>query len=132
MSRPWLVLSSRRRRQPKGSTRTLAGLGVAIIAAALAGCEHPPPPPAPYHAVSNEGWHLIIDDKHVTFIGAGGQVPILQPRPTPISGVAGETYTTPRIMVNIVHAPCIAAGRTYPDRVQVTVDGTLRNGCGGL
>lgn len=107
-------------------------LTIAAAAALIAGCAHPPPPPAPYHAVGNEGWHLIIDDKHVTFIGAGGQVPILQPRPQAINGVAGEIYQTPRINVNVVHAQCVAAGRTYPDRVQVYVDGVLRNGCGGL
>ena len=105
---------------------------IAALAALIAGCAHPPPPPAPYHAVGNDGWHLIIDDKHLTFIGAGGQVPILQPRPQVIVGVAGEIYQTPRINVNIVHGACVAAGRTYPDRVQVYVDGVLRNGCGGL
>ncbi len=106
-------------------------LAIAAPAALIAGCEHPPPPAAPYHAVGNEGWHLIIDDKHVTYIGAG-QVPILQPRPQAINGVAGEIYQTQRINVNIVRAPCTAAGRTYPDRVQAYVDGVLRNGCGGL
>lgn len=106
---------------------------IAAPAALIAGCAaYPLPPVAPYHAVGNDGWHLIIDDKHVTFIGAGGQVPILQPRPQVIVGVAGEFYQTPRIKVNIVRAPCVAAGRTYPDRVQVYVDGALRNGCGGL
>jgi hypothetical protein len=105
---------------------------IAAPAALIAGCAHPPPPPAPYHAVGNEGWHLIIDDKHVTFIGAGGQVPLLQPRPPAINGAAGEIYQTQRINVNVVHAPCVAAGRTYPDRVQVYVDGVTRNGCGGL
>lgn len=105
---------------------------VASLAALLAGCAaYPLPPAAPYHAVGNEGWHLIIDDKHVTYIGAG-QVPILQPRPAqPIIGVAGEIYQTPRINVNIVHGACMAAGRSYPDQVQVSVDGALRNGCGG-
>ena len=107
-------------------------LTIAATAALIAGCAHPPPPPAPYHAVGNEGWHLIIDDKHVTYIGAPGQTPILQPRPQAISTGTGESYRTPRINVTIVRAPCAAAGRTYPDRVQVYVDGVLRNGCGGL
>ena len=105
---------------------------IAASAALIAGCAHPPPPPAPYHAVGDEGWHLIIDDKHVTFIGAGGQVPILQPRPQVIIGIAGEIYQTQRINVNIVHSPCVAGTQTYPDKVQVTVDGTQRTGCGGL
>ncbi|MDQ3478412.1 MAG: hypothetical protein M3438_04555 [Pseudomonadota bacterium] len=107
-------------------------LTIAAPAALIAGCAHPAPPAAPYHAVSNQGWHLVIDDKHVTFLAGGGQAPILQPRPQPVIGVAGEIYQTQRINVNIVHASCAAAGRTYPDRVQVYVDGVLRNGCGGL
>lgn len=111
--------------------RFVRRLTIAASLALLAGCAHPPPPPAPYHAVGNEGWHLIIDDKNVTYIGPG-QAPILQPRPQPIIGVAGEIYRTPRINANIVRAPCAAAGRAYPDRVQVYVDGVLRNGCGGL
>ena len=107
-------------------------LTIAAAAALIAGCAHPPPPPAPYHAVGNEGWHLIIDDKHLTYIGAPGQAPILQPRPQAIITATGQSYRTPRINVTTVRAPCAAAGRTYPDRVQVSVDGVLRNGCGGL
>ncbi|MBA3575985.1 MAG: hypothetical protein H0W39_00010 [Sphingomonas sp.] len=108
-------------------------LALAGLVIGLAGClSHPPPPAAPYHGVGNAvQWHLIIDDKHVTFIPAGQQ-PIRQPRPTPIVGVAGDIYQTPRINVNIVHAQCAAGGRTYPDRVQVSVDGVQNEGCGGL
>ena len=99
----------------------------------LAGClSHPPPPPAPYYAVgTNTAWHLVIDDKHVTFIPAGQQ-PIREPRPQPIIGIAGEIYQTPRINVNIVHGSCVTANRTYSDRVQVYVDGVQHEGCGGL
>jgi hypothetical protein len=99
----------------------------------LAGClPHPPPPPAPYHAVANGGaWHLVIDDKHVTFLPAGQQ-PIREPKPPVIGGIAGDIYQTPRINVNIVHGSCVIGGRTYPDRVQVYVDGVQHEGCGGL
>jgi len=108
-------------------------LSLFAAAAALAGCyPHPPPPPAPYHAIGQSGqWHLVIDDKHVTFLPAGGQ-PVRQPKPQAIIGVAGEIYQTPRINVNIVHAQCVAAGRTYPDRIQLSVDGVRHDGCGGL
>ena len=111
-------------------TRTLA---ITSAAALVGGClAHPPPPAAPYHGIgSDSAWHLIIDDRHVTYIGPGQQ-PIAQPRPQVIVGVAGDIYQTQRINVNIVHAPCTAAGRIYPDQVQVTVDGVRRNGCGGL
>jgi uncharacterized membrane protein len=51
-----------------------------------------------------------------------------------IHGIAGEIYQTPRINVNIVHGTCSdgMSDRTYPDKVQVTVDGRRFNGCGGL
>jgi uncharacterized membrane protein len=101
----------------------------------LAGCmSFPPAPPAPYHAVGTEPfWSLIIDDKDVTFI-LSGEEPIRQPVPKAIVGVAGEIYQTARIDVNIVHAQCSdgMSDRTYPDKVQVTVDGKRFNGCGGL
>lgn len=110
-----------------------------LIAAAtlVAGClPHPPPPPAPYRAVAQApaDWTLIIDGRHVTFIGGQAQSPIREPRPQAIVGVAGEIYQTPRINVNIVHQPC-RDGRTsfaYPDTVQVSVDGRQHTGCGGL
>jgi len=111
------------------------GMRLAILVAplALAGClSHPPPPAAPYHAVGPDGaWNLIIDEKHVTFIPAGQQ-PIREPTPEVIVGIAGEIYQTPRIDVNIVHAPCTLGASTYPERVQVTVDGARHEGCGGL
>jgi heat shock protein HslJ len=94
---------------------------------------YPPPSDAPYRAVGQEpGWTLIIDDRDLTFIPAGGP-PVRQPRPQPIIGIAGEIYQTPRIGVNIVHAQCtdVMSGQGYSDRVQVDVDGRRFNGCGG-
>ena len=111
-------------------------LGIVAIAASLTAClSHPPPAPPPYRAVGQSAdWTLIIDDRYLTFIGAPGQQPILQPSVKPIIGFAGEIYQTPRINVNIVHGGC-SDGRTsltYPDKVQVTVDGRQYTGCGGL
>jgi uncharacterized membrane protein len=111
-------------------------LVIVALGMSLGAClSHPPPPPAPYHAVGQGApWTLIIDDRYLTFIPAPGQQPILQPSVRPIIGFAGEIYQTPRINVNIVHAQC-SDGRTdrsYPDRVQVAVDGRQYNGCGGL
>lgn len=109
----------------------------AILAALvlLAGCmPYPPPPPAPYHGVGTEPfWSLIIDEKTITFTQPEQQ-PIVQPKPSPIIGIAGEIYQTQRIDVNIVHAQCSdgMSDRTFPDKVQVTVDGRRFNGCGGL
>lgn len=97
---------------------------------ALGAClSAPPPPAAPYQAVA-AGWSLLIDQQHVTFIQ--GDNVIRQPRPEPIIGIAGEIYQTPRIHVNVVHATCAIGPTTYPDRVQVDVDGRRYEGCGGL
>ncbi|HEU5482061.1 MAG TPA: hypothetical protein VFU80_03055 [Sphingomicrobium sp.] len=108
-------------------------LSLLVAPAFLAGClPHPPPPAAPYHALGKDsGWHLVIDDKHVTFIPPGRQ-PIREPKPQVIVGVAGEIYRTARIDVNIVHGSCTVGDRAFPDRVQVSVDGTQHEGCGGL
>jgi uncharacterized membrane protein len=94
----------------------------------------PPPAPPPYHAVGTEPfWNVLIDDHDVTFTQPEAQ-PIRQPTPQVIHGFAGEIYQTPRINVNIVHGTCSdgMSDRTYPDKVQVTVDGRRFEGCGGL
>jgi len=100
----------------------------------------PPPPITPnppggvYKATGTEPfWGLTIDPQQMVFTLAGGQ-PVAQPTPHVIVGFAGEIYQTPRLNVNIVHAQCSdgMSDRTYPDKVQVTVDGHQFNGCGGL
>ena len=105
------------------------------LAASLAGClTHPAPPPPPYHAVGTEPfWSLLIDEHNLTFIQPDA-APITQPTPRVIVGIAGEIYQTPRINVNMVHGQCSdgMSDRTYPDKVQVTVEGRRFNGCGGL
>jgi heat shock protein HslJ len=113
-----------------------------IPAIGLAACMAAPPPPpitpAPpggvYKATGTEPfWGLTIDPQQMVFTLAGGQ-PVAQPTPRVIVGFAGEIYQTPRLNVNIVHAQCNdgMSDRTYPDKVQVTVDGHRFNGCGGL
>ena len=108
-----------------------------VLAAALplgACLTAPAPPPPPYHALGTEPfWNLLIDEHNLTFTQPDAQ-PILQPTPKVIVGFAGEIYQTPRIGVNIVHARCSdgMSDRSYPDKVQVTVDGRRFNGCGGL
>jgi uncharacterized membrane protein len=103
--------------------------------AALAGCAPlPPPPAAPYHALGTEPfWNLLIDEHDITFVEPEQQ-PIKQPAPKVINGFAGPIYQTPRINVNIVHTQCSdgMSDRTYPDKVQVIVDGKQYHGCGGL
>jgi uncharacterized membrane protein len=109
-------------------------VSVALILAVAGACVPPPPPAPPYHAVGTEPfWNLLIDERDITFIQPDA-VPIRQPRPQAIIGIAGEIYQTPRINVNIVHGQCGdgMSDRVYPDKVQVTVDGRRFNGCGGL
>jgi uncharacterized membrane protein len=106
-----------------------------VLVACLGACAHVPgPPPPPYHAVGTEPfWNLLIDEHDVTFVEPD-HAPVTQPTPRVIVGVAGEIYRTPRIDVNIVHAPCSdgMSDRRYPDKVQVTVDSRRFDGCGGL
>lgn len=109
-----------------------------LIASTLAGCATVPPSPAPgetYRALGTEPfWGLTIDEREIVFTEANAPgTQIAQPAPRPIVGVAGEIYQTPRINVNIVHAPCSdgMSDRTYPDKVQVRVDGRAFEGCGG-
>jgi uncharacterized membrane protein len=110
------------------------------VAAGLAGCVEPPPLPPPpptglYVALGTEPfWRLTMNSAEIVFTEANAPgVQIVQPTPRPINGVAGEIYQTPRINLNVVHAPCSdgMSGRTYPDKVQVRVDNRSFNGCGG-
>ena len=107
-----------------------------LLAAAVGGCvTAPPPEPAlAYHALGTEPfWSLTIDQRELVFPRPEAQ-PVLQPRQKVIVGFAGEIYRTPRLIVNIVHAKCSdgMSDRTYPDKVQVDVDGRRFEGCGGL
>jgi len=111
-------------------------------ALALAACIEPPPPPpltpnppgSAYRALGTEPfWGLTIDERQMVFTQPDAQ-PVAQPTPKVIVGFAGEIYQTPRLNVNIVHAKCSdgMSDRTYPDKVQVAVDGRRFNGCGGV
>lgn len=108
------------------------------LALAFAACATVPPPPVPgatYRALGTEPfWGLTIDRREIVFTEANAPgTRIVQPTPRVIVGVAGEIYQTPRINVNIVHTPCSdgMSDRTYPDKVQVRVDGRAFEGCGG-
>jgi len=105
--------------------------------AVLSGCATVPPAPLPtaYRALGTEPfWSLTLDGREMVFTEANapGQR-IAQPQPRPIFGFAGEIYQSPRIGVNIVHTPCSdgMSDRTYPDKVQLRVDGRSFEGCGG-
>ena len=112
--------------------------------AMLAACYAAPPPPPPitpnppggeYRAQGTEPfWDLAIDPGQMIFTDRGTNARVVQPTPPVIIGIAGEIYQTPRLRVNIVHTQCSdgMSDRTYPDKVQVDVDGRRLNGCGGI
>ena len=93
-----------------------------------------PPMSAPYHAIGTEpGWSLDIDARSMRFSGPYGQGPVEEATPPVIHGFAGEIYQGRRINVNIVHGRCSdgMSDRSYPDKVQLNVDGKAYTGCGG-
>jgi heat shock protein HslJ len=86
-----------------------------------------------YRAIGTEPfWDLEIG-RELIFTDRGNNVSVSDPTPTPVNGVAGETYRTQRLEVNIVHRQCSdgMSDRSYPDTVDVRVDGRQRyRGCG--
>ena len=114
-------------------------LAAALSTLALTACTAYPPGPAPlppggtdYRAVGTEPFWGLEIGREMRFEDRGNGVLVVQPTPQPIHGVAGEIYNTPRINANIVHAACSdgMSDRTYPDQVQVRVDGHEYRGCG--
>jgi heat shock protein HslJ len=117
----------------------------ALSTLALTACTTYPSGPAPYppggpvfpsgvnyRATGTEPFWSLDIGRDMTFVDRGNGVTVVQPTPPPNHGVAGEIYQTPRINANIVHAPCSdgMSDRTYPDQVQVRVDGREYRGCG--
>ena len=95
---------------------------------------HPPANPGgeTYRAIGTEPfWDLRIG-RDLVFTDRGTNLTVTQPAPQPIVGFAGEVYKTQRIEVNITHADCTdgMSDRSYPDTVQVRVDGRDYRGCG--
>jgi heat shock protein HslJ len=89
---------------------------------------------APYKALGTEPfWALTITPQTIRFESPNLRAPVSVATPRVIHGFAGEIYQTRRINVNIVHKRCSdgMSDRTYPDTVQVTVDGKRYEGCGG-
>nr|WP_294846269.1 META domain-containing protein [uncultured Sphingomonas sp.] len=122
-------------------------LAIAPLALALSACSYYNPNPEPYppypgpgpaqpageyRAVGTEPfWDLTIGQEMV-FTDRGNNVRVAQQTPPVQTGYAGEMYNTTRIRANIVHAQCSdgMSDRTYPDKVQVWIDGREYNGCG--
>lgn len=116
---------------------TIAAAGLLTLAAltpAKAEAQARPQAPAgTYKALGTEPfWALTITPQTLKFETPGGR-PVSVPTPRVIHGFAGDIYKTRRIDVNIVHKRCSdgMSDNTYPDTVQVTVDGRRYEGCGG-
>ena len=87
---------------------------------------------ASYRAIGTEPfWDLEIG-RELVFTDRGNDMRVVQQTPRPINGTAGEIYRTQRLEVNIVHSRCSdgMSDRTYPDTVQLRVDGREYRGCG--
>ena len=85
-----------------------------------------------YRAIGTEPfWDLTIG-RDLVFTDRGSTISVAEPAPPARRGVAGETYLGRRLRVNIVHARCSdgMSERSYPDTVDVTVDGRVYRGCG--
>ena len=126
-------------------------LALPLLALALAACQAGPygqgpygyPEPAPfpqpgdpvqgdYRAIGTEPfWDLTIG-REMVFTDRGNDVRVAEPTPPVRHGFAGETYAGRSLFVNIVHSRCSdgMSDRTYPDTVNVTVDGRAYRGCG--
>lgn len=97
---------------------------------------YPPAPypggPASYRAIGTEPfWDLEIGGELV-FTDRGNGISVRQPAPLPIATSNGETWRTPRIQATVTRIRCSdgMSDRTYPDTVEVLVDGRRYRGCG--
>jgi uncharacterized membrane protein len=93
---------------------------------------YPPQAQGDYRAIGTEPfWDLNIG-RDMVFTDRGNNISVTEPTPPPRSGFAGETYQGRRLSVNIVHAACSdgMSDRSYPDTVNVNVDGRAYRGCG--
>jgi len=111
---------------------TIAAAGLLTLAAFTPGEANAQA--APYKALGTEPfWALTITPRTIRFESPNFRTPVTVATPRVIHGFAGEIYQTKRIKVNIIHKRCSdgMSDRTYPDTVQVSVDGRAYSGCGG-
>jgi uncharacterized membrane protein len=113
-----------------------------VMAAAAAACAYPAvttPPPVHsagerYEARGNEpGWHLLIQNGRIEYVGDGGVKKISIDRPAPGASFNGRRYETPRLAVDISYSRCNDdfSGRGYEHQVTILADGEALHGCGG-
>ena len=85
-----------------------------------------------YRAIGTEPfWDLNIG-RDLIFTDRGNNITVSEPTPPVRRGFAGESYHGRRLHVNIIHRPCSdgMSDRSYPDMVDVTVEGRAYRGCG--
>lgn len=87
----------------------------------------------PYRATGTEPfWSLTIDNRDMRFEDMEGYT-VVEPTPPVEPGYQGDLFQGRRIEVTIRRQPCSdgMSDRTYPDQVDLRVDGRLLRGCGG-
>ncbi|QIG80578.1 META domain-containing protein [Stakelama tenebrarum] len=88
----------------------------------------------PYRAIGTEPfWSLTIDADTMRF-ERPDHPPLVRERPQARVALASQNFATRDMLVQVFSARSCSDGmsdRTYPDTVQVTVNGTRYRGCGG-
>lgn len=109
----------------------------ATAACGTTGRDYDPAPsvrPGAYRATgSNPAWELTIDRANLVYTDFSNRVRVGEPLPPGTSVAAGLPIRTPRMQAVITRMRCVdpLTQRSYPDTVQLTVDGRRFQGCGG-
>lgn len=74
-------------------------------------------------------WQLTVTPARIVFNGGGGRL-VDEPNPGGLVPKDGRLQGR-RILVETRTQPCVLASGTFAQSVRVTVDGQIRNGCGG-
>lgn len=86
-----------------------------------------------YRAAGNgPNWTLAVGSGSIIY-REGGRARVITPSPAARNGFSGERLVTPRITIDISHAPCSLRGdgARFRDTVRVTTSGGTVVGCGG-
>lgn len=109
----------------------------ATAACGSTGRDYDPAPsvrPGAYRATgSNPAWELTVDQVNLVYTDFSNRVRVAEPLPPGTSIAAGLPLRTARMQAVITRTRCMdpLTQRSYPDTVQLTVDGRRFQGCGG-
>lgn len=112
-----------------------------LLAAGAAACA-PTQAPLPASDPTNEryeakgqepGWHVLIHDGLIDYVGDYGKKRISVARPDPRPSFNGRRYETKRLTVDVTYSRCNDAmsGFGFEHQVLVIADGESFKGCGG-